>query len=207
MEKILPMLVTCLLLSAASMAHGTQQAPPASSEHSAPSMQQDSQDDLGPRIELGRRGYPRARGIPANAPSHHSANPTCTATGGGRLRRLHVLGREKHRARPLSGEMFQVDTCLAGIAVIAVLDQVLDLDCAKSSDVGEGLDLRIPKIVGAFPGGIGFSRFGVSSRLGQLFGANLARTSLAVRRSTASALPSGVRSFGRAGGFTRRAKA
>jgi len=43
MEKILRMLVTCLLLSAASMAHGTQQAPPASSEHSAPSMQQDSQ--------------------------------------------------------------------------------------------------------------------------------------------------------------------
>jgi hypothetical protein len=43
MEKILAMLVTCLLLSAASMAHGTQQAPPASSEPSAPSMQQDSQ--------------------------------------------------------------------------------------------------------------------------------------------------------------------
>ena len=43
MEKILPMLVTCLLLSAASMAHGTQQAPATSSEHSAPSMQQDSQ--------------------------------------------------------------------------------------------------------------------------------------------------------------------
>lgn len=43
MKKILPMLVTCLLLNAASMAHGTQQVPPASSEHSAPSMQQDSQ--------------------------------------------------------------------------------------------------------------------------------------------------------------------
>jgi hypothetical protein len=43
MEKILPMLVTCLLLSAVSMAHGTQQVPPTSSEHSAPSMQQDSQ--------------------------------------------------------------------------------------------------------------------------------------------------------------------
>ena len=43
MKKILPILVTSLLLSAASMAHGTQQAPPTSSEHSAPSMQQDSQ--------------------------------------------------------------------------------------------------------------------------------------------------------------------
>jgi hypothetical protein len=43
MENILPMLVTCLLLSAASMAHGTQQAPATSGEHSAPSMQQDSQ--------------------------------------------------------------------------------------------------------------------------------------------------------------------
>ena len=43
MEKILPMLITCFLLSATSMAHGTQQAPPASSEPSAPSMQQDSQ--------------------------------------------------------------------------------------------------------------------------------------------------------------------
>jgi hypothetical protein len=43
MEKILPKLVTYLLLSAASMAHGTQQAPTTSSEHSAPSMQQDSQ--------------------------------------------------------------------------------------------------------------------------------------------------------------------
>ena len=43
METILAMLVTCLLLSAASIAHGRQQAPPASSEHSAPSMQQDSQ--------------------------------------------------------------------------------------------------------------------------------------------------------------------
>ena len=42
--------------------------------------------------------FPRARGIPANAPSRHSANPTCTATGGGRLRRLHVLGGEQHRA-------------------------------------------------------------------------------------------------------------
>ena len=54
--------------------------------------------DLGLRIELGRRGYPRARGIPANAPSRQSANPTSTASGGGRLRRLYVLGREKHRA-------------------------------------------------------------------------------------------------------------
>ncbi len=42
MEKI-PMLITCFLLSATSMAHGMQQAPPASREHSAPSMQQDSQ--------------------------------------------------------------------------------------------------------------------------------------------------------------------
>jgi hypothetical protein len=46
MEKILRMLVTCLLLSAASMAHGPQQAPPVSSEHSTPSMQQDSQARL-----------------------------------------------------------------------------------------------------------------------------------------------------------------
>ena len=43
MKTILPMLVTCLLLSAPPMAHGGQQAAPASSEHSAPSMQQDSQ--------------------------------------------------------------------------------------------------------------------------------------------------------------------
>jgi hypothetical protein len=43
MERIQPMLVTCLLLRAASTAHGTQQAPPTSSEHSARSMQQDSQ--------------------------------------------------------------------------------------------------------------------------------------------------------------------
>jgi hypothetical protein len=43
MEKILPMLITCFLLSATSIAHGTQQTPPASSEPSAPSMQQDSQ--------------------------------------------------------------------------------------------------------------------------------------------------------------------
>jgi hypothetical protein len=43
MKKILPMLVTCLMLSVASRAQGTQQAPPGSSEHSAPSMQQDSQ--------------------------------------------------------------------------------------------------------------------------------------------------------------------
>jgi hypothetical protein len=42
MKNVLPMLVTCLLLSAA-MAHGAQQASPASSEHSAPSTQQDSQ--------------------------------------------------------------------------------------------------------------------------------------------------------------------
>ena len=40
---ILPMLVTYLLLSTPSMAHGRQQAAPAPSEHSAPSMQQDSQ--------------------------------------------------------------------------------------------------------------------------------------------------------------------
>src|SRR6202171_409208 len=43
MEKILPRLVSCLLLTVASMATSAQQAPPASSEHSAPSMQQDSQ--------------------------------------------------------------------------------------------------------------------------------------------------------------------
>jgi hypothetical protein len=43
MEKILPMLITCFLLSATSMAHGMRQAPPASREDSAPSMQQDSQ--------------------------------------------------------------------------------------------------------------------------------------------------------------------
>jgi hypothetical protein len=43
MEKILPILITCFLLSATSMAHGTQQASPVSSEPSAPSMQQDSQ--------------------------------------------------------------------------------------------------------------------------------------------------------------------
>ena len=43
MEQILPRLVTCLLLSATAMAHGMQQAPPASREHSVPSMQQDSQ--------------------------------------------------------------------------------------------------------------------------------------------------------------------
>ena len=42
MKKILPMLVTYLVLNAASMVHGTQQMPPDLSEHSAPSMQQDS---------------------------------------------------------------------------------------------------------------------------------------------------------------------
>lgn len=43
MKKILPMLVTCLLLNAASIVHGAQQMPPDLSEHSAPTMQQDSQ--------------------------------------------------------------------------------------------------------------------------------------------------------------------
>jgi hypothetical protein len=43
MKKILPMLVTLLVLNAASVARDPQQVPPASSDHSAPSMQQDSQ--------------------------------------------------------------------------------------------------------------------------------------------------------------------
>ena len=51
--------------------------------------------DLGPRIELGRRGYPRACGIPANAASRRPANPTSAATDAGRLHGVHLLGREQ----------------------------------------------------------------------------------------------------------------
>jgi hypothetical protein len=96
---------------------------------------------------------------------------------------------------PLFDEMFQVATRPAGVAVVAVLDQVFGLDCSESPNIGEGLDFGIPKIVGACPRRIRFSRFSVSSRRSRMLAANLARTSLTVRRPAASALASGVGGF------------
>jgi hypothetical protein len=91
-----------------------------------------------------------------------------------------------HEAR--SDEMFQVATCLTALAVIAVLDQVLDLDCAKSCDVCEGLDLRIAKIRA-----IEFSWFWLSSRRSALIGGNLGRGRLVVRGTATYAMPPCIR--------------
>ncbi len=109
---------------------------------------------------------------------------------------------------PLFDEMFHVATRPAGVAVVAVLNQVFSLDCSESPNIREGLHLGIPEIVGACPRRIGFSRFAISSRRSPLLVANLARARVTVRSSVASALAARIRrGFLAAGGFCRTANA
>ena len=61
---------------------------------------------------------------------------------------IGISGAPLHES--LLDEMFQIAVCLTGVAVIAVLDQILGLNCAKSSDIGEGLYLGVAKVIGAF---------------------------------------------------------
>jgi len=95
--------------------------------------------------------------------------------------------------------MFQVATRLAGVAGIAILDQILGLDCAKSSDVSESLYLGVAKVVGAFLCGIGFSWLCVSWRMSLFLGPILTPRRLVVQ--AASALASRIGSVLPARGF------
>jgi hypothetical protein len=95
--------------------------------------------------------------------------------------------------------MFQVATRLTGV-VIAILDQILGLDCAKSSDVSEGLYLGVAKVVGAFSCGIEFSWLCVSRRRSLFLGPNLTLRRLGVQAGY-SAPASRIGSVLPAGGF------